>query len=153
MRYRFAWIVFAGVVSLGGCGPADFSKGLYPLTGTLTQDGKPVTGGRLSFAPAAGGWGGVTVDASVNKDGTFFAQTSKWSGTETVLKPGLKPGRYKVIYHPPSDGQKTGLEVELPGIVEVETKENSIQLELPLKLPEGNGQPRDDANPPAEKKD
>jgi hypothetical protein len=133
---------------VAGCQPSGDISDLHPLTGTVTRDGKAVTSGGLQFTPVSGGTGGLTVDASVNKDGTFAAQSSKWSGKETVFKPGLKPGRYKVTYVPESDGQKTGLEVELPTVVVVEPKENTIALELPSKLPAGNGLPRNDANPP-----
>lgn len=130
------------------CQPSDEMPDLHPLTGTVTQNGKPVKGGGLIFAPVSGGWGGVVVDANVNKDGTFVAQTSKVTGTKTLFQPGARVGRYKATFHPPSDGAKTGQQVELATVVTVEAKENVVALELPSKLPEGAGEPRDDANPP-----
>ena len=143
--------LFAAAVLVAGCQSSGDTPDFHPLTGTVTRDGQPVTAGGLQFTPDGGGTGGLTVDANVNKDGTFAAQSSKWSGTETVFKPGIKPGRYKVTYVPASDGQKTGLEVELPTAVVVEAKENTVALELPAKLPAGAGEPRDDAEPSPKK--
>ena len=142
--------LFAAALFAVGCQSSGDIPDLHPLAGTITRDGKPVTAGGLHFAPESGGGGGLTVDANVNKDGTFAARTSKWSGRETVFKPGVKPGRYKVTYLPATDGAKTGLEVEMPTVVVVEAKANAVALELPAKLPGGAGEPRDDANPPDE---
>ncbi len=140
--------LFTAAVLAGGCQSSGDIPDLHPLAGTVTRDGKPVTAGGLQFTPESGGTGGVTVDANVTKDGTFAAQSSKWSGTETVFKPGVKSGRYKVTYLPATDGAKTGLEVELPTVVVVEAKANAVALELPARLPGGAGELRDDANPP-----
>jgi hypothetical protein len=133
------------LLALLGCKPDDVGPPLYPLTGTLTRDGRPVTEGGLIFIPETGGWGGNVVDAPVRPDGTFAAQTSRTTGAGTVIKPGALAGTYKVVYHPPSDGQKMGLETELPERVTVEVKANAVTLTLPSKLPEGHGVPRDDA--------
>lgn len=140
--------LFAVATLVAGCNPSDHIPDLHPLTGTVTRDGQPVTGGGLIFVPESGGWGGVVVDANVNKDGTFAAQTCRVTGTGTVFKPGVKVGRYKVTFHPPSDGSKGGLESEVRAVVVVTATDNAVVLELPSKVPAGVGAERDDANPP-----
>ncbi|MDB5313462.1 MAG: hypothetical protein JWO38_7664 [Gemmataceae bacterium] len=131
-----------------GCSGADAVPDLHPLTGTVSRDGVPVTSGGLLFEPDAGGRPGLVVNAAVRGDGTFAAQVV-WAGREgSEVKPGVPAGRYKVIYHPPGDGSRTGLEVELDQWVTVEPRPNEVAIVLPQQLPGGLGMPRDD-NPPA----
>jgi hypothetical protein len=135
------------VVLVTGC---DFSSTpkvtLHPLTGSVTRDGKPMTEGGLIFIPQSGSWGGMVVNAAVSKDGTYTATTSRTTGQATTIENGAPVGTYKVVYHPPSDGQKMGLESELPDTIEVKAESNVINLALPIKIPEGLGQQRDDHN-------
>ena len=122
---------------------------LHPLTGTVTHRGQPVTAGGLLFAPEEGGWGGVIVNANVEPDGSFAAQTEKVTGRGTTARPGIRPGRYKVTYNPPGDGAKTGMQCTLAEVVVVEKGGAAVAL----KLPEGDPNTpdtrvtRDDANP------
>jgi hypothetical protein len=112
------------------------------VSGTLTSaDGKPVTAGGLIFIPESGDWGGRVVNASVNPDGTFTATTSTSAAGNTELKPGVPAGRYKVVYHPPGDGQKLGLETELPDPVLVEPTDNRLSQTVPPKTPAGKADP------------
>jgi hypothetical protein len=146
MSTRRTPAVLASVLLLvGGCGqPAP--PPLYPVSGTLASaDGKPITSGGLIFMPDSGGWGGRVINGSLNPDGAFTTTTSTSDGGKTELKPGIPAGRYKVVYHPPSDGQKLGLETELPDVVVIEPKENV----LTLKLPEKTAEPK--SGPPADK--
>lgn len=126
-----------------GCGPTP-PPPLNPLTGTITRGGQPVTEGGLIFIPDSGSWGGVVVNAAVAKDGTFTATTSRTTGTATTIHDGAPVGRYKVVYHPPSDGQKMGLETELPDLITVDAGSNVVNLVLPEKTPVGQGEKRDD---------
>ncbi len=134
-------------VALAGCpAPQASFPDLHPLTGTVTRDGKPVSGGGLLFMPDSGTWGGMVVNASVNPDGSFAAETSRTTGTGTVSKPGVPPGQYKVVFHPPSDGAQTGLESHIDELVTVVAGPNSAAILLPTAVPKGRGEPRDDAN-------
>lgn len=125
---------------VAGCGEPP-PPPLNPLTGTITHDGQPVTQGGLIFIPESGSWGGVVVNAAVGKDGTFSATTSRTTGMATTIHNGAPAGRYKVVYHPPSDGQKMGLETELPEVVVVEAGVNEIKLVLPEKRVEEKREP------------
>lgn len=116
-----------------GCESTPTKPALHPLNGTLTQSGKPVVGGGLIFIPESGAWGGRVVNANVNPDGTFTAETSYTGGTGTVIQPGVPAGRYQVVYHPPSDGQKVGQETTLPEPITVAAGDNTVTLVLPEK--------------------
>lgn len=118
---------------LAGCTARDPFPVLYPLTGTVTRDGKPVAGGGLLFVPEPGAAAGLIVNASVGPDGTFAIQTEHTGSTGVAMRPGAPTGRYKVIYHPPGDGSKTGLEVTLEQSATVDAKANEAVLVLPPK--------------------
>lgn len=142
---RAKLLLLATAVVLAGCPTADPFPDLYPLSGTITRDGKPVTAGGLILLPDPGNGSGLVVNANVNADGTFTVETSWTKPTGGIVsKSGAPAGRYKAVYHPPSNGARTGLEVELSQPVTVEAKENTASFALPLVMPAGNGVPRDD---------
>lgn len=150
MRNRSAGLfgMLALLLALAGCAGEPPAVGeLHPLAGTVRRQGKPVTRGGLIFTPAEGSGGSWVTDASVGPDGTYSARTSRLGESPAVFRPGIRPGTYRVTYHPPGDGSKMGLDVELPSSVVVEAKDNRIELELPERMPEGQGAPRDDAPP------
>ncbi len=122
------------VAATCGCA-ADPSPDLHPLTGTVTYQGKPVTAGGLLFAPEEGGWGGVIVNANVEPDGTFTAQTEKVTGRGTTARPGVRPGRFLVTYNPPGDGQNVGQQRSLAEVVEVKPGGTTVALKLPEAVP------------------
>ncbi|MFO0846983.1 MAG: hypothetical protein U0871_00280 [Gemmataceae bacterium] len=129
---------------LAGCDRQEAIPDRHPLTGTVVRAGRPVTAGGLIFLPI-GRSSGLVVNAPVRPDGTFTAETSRTRPAGGVdVFPGVPAGRYTAVYHPPSDGQKTGLEVQL-GEITVPAGGTAVTLTLPDKLPEGNGMPRDDA--------
>lgn len=127
--------VFGFVLLLAGCAAEPAEPPLYPLAVTVVQNGKPVAVGGLIFVPESGDWGCRVVNASPGPDGAFTAQTSRATGHATTLQPGAPAGRYKVAYHPVSDGQKMGLEYEFPDAIEVGAKDNALTLVLPDRLP------------------
>jgi len=149
-RVPVAVVVLALSALVGGCSGRDTFPELHPLTGTVTRDGKPVTGGGLIFVLDSGERSRLVVNAAVERDGSFTARTERIETEGTAIRSGAPAGRYKVIYHPPSNGSKTGLEVELDARVTVEAKPNSAEIALAGKMPEGQGVPRDD-DPPAQK--
>ena len=105
---------------------------------------KHVTGGGLLFIPETGERTSLVVNAAVRANGTFAAETIRTADRGSETRPGAPIGRYKVIYHPPGNGSKTGLEVELDQRVMVEAKANTATVTLPLVMPKGSGLPRDD---------
>ena len=137
---RITAILFvAGIV---GCG--EFEKlELHPLRGKISHLGAPVKDGGLIFLAENPGGKTFTVNASV-RDGAFEACTDRTSASgKTLIEKGVPSGRYSVVYHPASDGSKSGLEVRL-NTIEVIQGGTSINLELPENMPTGKGEPRDD---------
>ena len=143
---RIAWLVPA-VALAAGCAPDPQPSDLHPLTGTVTHRGKPVAAGGLMFAPEEGGWGGVIVNANV-ADGQFVAQTEKVSGAGTRAWPGAPARRYKVTYNPPGDGQATGRQCEIAGVVEVKAGGTVVDLVLPEADPKKADDPAKAGTPP-----
>jgi hypothetical protein len=145
-------VLVALVVSASGCSSGPATPTLYPLIGTVTRDGKPVVVGGLIFVPDGDGTPGLTVNAVVQPDGSFAAQTLRTSEDGTVNTSfGAPAGIYTAIYHPPGDGSKTGLEVRLDDRVTVSAGPTTAALVLPKELPEGTGMPREEKTPAAEK--
>src|SRR6516225_9819553 len=128
-----------------GCSGEPKFPDLHPLTGMVTREGKPVTKGGIIFVPEPGTGSGFIVNANVRRDGSFTAETSLTSRAgKTTIRPGAPAGRYKAVYHPPSDGSKTGLEVELDTPVVVAAGSPPVAFTLPAAMPAGHGAERDD---------
>ncbi len=129
---------------LAGCDESRPAVELHPLGGRVLRGGKPVKDGGLIFVPEGSG-SNLIVNAGVQANGTFNVRTEKTlSGGKLDIKPGAPAGRYKVIYHPASNGATMGLEVEFPDRVVVEPGGTDIELNLPAIMPKGDGVPRDD---------
>jgi hypothetical protein len=130
---------------------------LHPLTGTITQSGKPVPGGGVMFVPETGGTGGRIIDAPVASDGTFAARTSRLRDVPVKFFPGAPVGTYKLIYHPAGNGATTGMQIEPDLRITVEAKANTVEIVLPpaIEPQKRQGVQRDDdpTNPPPEKPD
>ncbi|HEX4612532.1 MAG TPA: hypothetical protein VH092_30340 [Urbifossiella sp.] len=124
---------------------------MHPFRGTVAREAKAVAGGGLYFMPEGGDRAGWFYHANVSRDGTFVAETEPSGGGPAQPRPGLPAGRYKVTYHPPSNGSKAGLEVVFAEPVVVEPGGGSTTFQLPAVMPGGLGQPRDDD--PAAKKE
>jgi hypothetical protein len=136
-------VPFVAVLAACGCSGDPFPD-LHPLSGTVTRDGKPVREGGIIFVPTEGG-SGLIVNANVRPDGTFEAETSGFDRAgKTTIRPGAPAGTYKAVYHPPSDGDRSGLEVGLPDLVVVTAGPTTASFTLPLKMPGGHGAERDD---------
>jgi hypothetical protein len=154
--YRFLPVAF--LTLSGGCSGEPSFPELHPLTGTVTREGKLVPEGGIIFVPEPGTGAGLIVNANVRPDGSFTAETSLTTRAgKTSIRPGAPAGRYKAVYHPPSDGSKTGLEVELDTPVVVAAGSPSVAFTLPAAMPAGHGAERDDERvgpvPGSEKKD
>ena len=147
---RFAIIPSAFLALFcAGCDDSGPMNHLHPLGGTL--HGQPVKEGGLILIPD-GSSSSLIVNGAVQANGTFTVRTEKTlSSGKLEIKPGAPAGRYKVIYHPPSDGATMGLEVELAERVTVEPGGTEVLLVLPSVMPKGRGEPRDDTLPEQKK--
>jgi hypothetical protein len=142
MNLRLLLLLIASFVSCG-CDQEPPPPELFPLIGTVyAHDGKPVSNGGIIFIPDGASWGGNLVNASVGKNGMYTAMTSRMTREGTVMKPGICVGKYKIVYHPPNQGDSNGLEYDFPDTYEIAAKDNVIDLTLPEVMPSVAG--RDD---------
>jgi hypothetical protein len=138
-------VLVAGALGAGCSDSGEPFPELHPVMGTVTRDGQPVNGGGLYFAPDPATNTSLTVTAAVNPNGTFEVQTTRVSRNgKSESRPGAPAGGYKVVYHPPSNGSKMGLEVTLTDPIAVSPGTPPLKLVLP-ELPKGTGETRDDA--------
>jgi hypothetical protein len=87
-----------GMLLLAGCGDGVDTKPTAKVTGKVTYDGKPVTGGSLMFSPisaASNNQAGKAGDATIKSDGTF---------TVTTYSPGdgAVVGQHRIAFMPPA---------------------------------------------------
>ncbi len=129
MRYRNVGLAVL-VLTISGCSAF---PNMYPVTGTIRYNGKPVTSGGLLFQPEPGKTGGYIVNAGIKSDGTFSAETSRVTDRGTEILPGVPNGRYTVVYHPDSTGENAGPGAEFPDVVVVEGKPVTVDFVIPMK--------------------
>jgi hypothetical protein len=119
-------------LTLCGCSPF---PSLYPVTGTVNYNGKPVTSGGLIFESEPGKSGGFIVNAGIKADGTFSAETSRVTGNGTEILPGVPNGRYTIIYHPDTNGENAGPGATLSDTLVVDGKPVMLDLVIPPAKP------------------
>lgn len=74
MRTFGVWLFVLALTCLSGCGSSD--PQLYPVTGTLTYKGKPVSKASINMMPEQG----AAATATTDENGIFTAQTNGKSG-------------------------------------------------------------------------
>ena len=142
---RQGLLVSLFIMASGFLGCSEPQLELYSLSGTVVRNGQPVKGGGLIFLPETSPESGLIVNASVSLDGTFTAETLRvGSDGRTTALPGVPAGKYRVTYHPASDGSKMGLETTLEEMILIEPNTSTLTITLPERSPEGKGMPRDD---------
>lgn len=117
------------VLMLSGCGNGQ--KSVTKVSGKVTFDGKPVTGGVITFAPIGSADAGKPASGSVKSDGTFTL-TTYTDGD------GVVPGKHSVTFTPPAPEVKErpdGHSVTVPGAFD---DLRPVQAEVEVK--EGNGE-------------
>ncbi|VTS02063.1 hypothetical protein [Tuwongella immobilis] len=133
-------LVALAVTLLSGCGGSD----VVSVSGKVTYNGKPVTGGSLTFLPVASGESkeaGKPGGAVIQSDGTFVVGTHSEND-------GAIPGKHKVSFTPPEmpypegkdpkPGQarpKSGFERLVVKTSEIEIKSSTSNLEIELVMP------------------
>jgi hypothetical protein len=73
-----------------GCGPDDGIGKRYPVSGTVTYQGKPVPRGTVTFTPES--TEGRPAAADIDPDGSYTATTA-------TPGDGMLPGKYRVSIH------------------------------------------------------
>jgi hypothetical protein len=97
VRILLAW----GLITSAGCGkPAPLRKA--PVTGKVTFESKPVSGGTLRFLPNADKGNTSKVPficvGQIGPQGEYELSTDR--GDDADTGPGAPLGWYKVVYHP-----------------------------------------------------
>ncbi len=153
----FSLVSVGLLVTLIGCSGGGAPTG--KVVGKVTFDGKPVTSGSLTFAPASGTVGKPAVGA-VTADGSYTLSTY-------AADDGAVVGRHKVIYSP-SAGDSAQQESQIPepgkhdeakpveipfsGLVpkEAEVEVKAGTNEINIELVAGSANPVQPAEQPAE---
>lgn len=121
-------VLFLSALALLTAGCSNEPKlALQPMTGTVVvQGGGSLAGGKIEFIPADTVHGTAIADIAV--DGSYTIQTL----TRGQKKPGIAPGSYQVIVHPPSKGERTFDPIAIDGRIEVKEGEKLLP---PLTVP------------------
>jgi hypothetical protein len=90
-------LILLVAVILAGCGESGAAKA--PVKGKVVANGQPVTGGRLTFAPADAANVAVSVVGQIQSDGTFVMSTDREGD-------GVAIGKHQLTYSAP-DAQVT----------------------------------------------
>ena len=90
MMRRRSTIAILALAGLVGCAaPEDDAIKLVKVTGTVTDDGKPLAGVLVSFLPAIGSPGFAPATGESRSDGSYTLYCKN--------RFGAAPGKYKVI--------------------------------------------------------
>jgi len=122
-----------GVLAIVGCGGGPATE---KVTGTITANGQPVTGGTISFAPVAEG-AVATVEpmsATVGSDGTFSLGVVAGKNRVMYYAPPVEQGEaqeWDGKGKPPETNKSPydGLRAE-PSEVEIKSGKNELTFEL-----------------------
>jgi hypothetical protein len=113
----FRWLaMMTSICIFAGCGsnadPLNLPPRLQPVTGTITIDGKPLSGIVVTFVPIAEG-GSMTL-GETGKDGQYRLSY--------VGMPGCAPGEYRVMlsYKTLGDGKSISLDTQSSLIISTE---------------------------------
>jgi hypothetical protein len=135
MRACRSCAAFVLALLLPGCRPAPPTLAqTYPVSGTVTQNGKPMNGGSIQFHLTADPM--LRVLGEIKDDGTFTLNTVK----DNAMGAGAPEGEYQVIVQPPLSKEVGGgvdfahkgvPPIKLPNTVKVEAKANTFKIEVP----------------------
>jgi hypothetical protein len=128
---RISLFAAASLLFLAGCGSS-----VNSVTGKVSYQGQPVTGGSVTLVPETGG--GKPAAANVQGDGTFAMTPGSEAGGAIV-------GKHRVLYSAPVTELPAGTELK-PGqsppaspfdrlkpkteVVEIKAGKNEIDIEL-----------------------
>jgi hypothetical protein len=119
-------------VFLSGCGePQPEWPELHAVSGVVKQNGKPVTGGAVQFAPRPERWEFHT-NSEVGPDGRFTLTTVRTTDAQGERRPGAPAGEYQVTYIAPIADQTAGFTEPktLTRLVTIAAGANDLNIEL-----------------------
>lgn len=145
-RLSFATSVAVAFLAATWLGCGSGGAGTSPVSGKVTYQGQPVTGGTLNFSPTAppgSAIAGRPASGKVQSDGSFVLMTNKPSDGAVV-------GKHRVMYSPPVPEMPPPKELKpgesavptptppspydglipKPDVVEVTKGSNTISIEL-----------------------
>jgi hypothetical protein len=129
-RWFCAVLFFGGALAAMGCGNAGGVGKAVPVSGKVLLDGKPLTGGQVTFNPDAGNTSKLVPFGQIGADGSYTLSTT--SVTETVK--GAPPGKYKVTVSTDVPMMGTG-DVVKPAAINPKYK-NPAQTDLVVEVVE-----------------
>lgn len=136
MRRSFQriWISLALAVLCSGCEsgrPQPAFSDLHPATGIVTQSGKTVGGGVVTFTPQPDRQE-FLINSEVGDDGRFSLSTVRATDSKGERRPGAPAGEYRVTYLPPVKNQTAGNldPIALPKHTTIQAGSNDLKLEL-----------------------
>jgi hypothetical protein len=134
--HRYSFLLIAGLFFLAGCGAKTST-----VSGKVTYQGQPVTGGSITLLPVGGDGAtssGKPAAANVQPDGSFTMSAGTDAG-------GASRGQNRVLYSAPVTELPAGVELQ-PGqsppaspfaglrptteMVDVKAGRNSLEIEL-----------------------
>lgn len=132
-------MILLSAVGLTGCGSGQPEQpafaDLFPVKGLVKRGDKPVKGGAVQFFPEPNK-NEFLINSEVGVDGTFTLSTVRTTDRSGERRSGAPAGKYQVKYIPPAGDQLAGGQsspIDVPGVITIESKENSLELILPNK--------------------
>jgi hypothetical protein len=128
---RLSTIAILIVSGLAGCGDSEEGGNvkLVKVTGTITDNGKPLEGVLVSFVPAAGNPSFVPATGESGSDGSYTLYSKN--------RTGVAPGKYKVTVAPAKSAPEATSEGDIlkndPSKLEFEKKAASTNRRGPAK--------------------
>jgi hypothetical protein len=117
---------------LAGCSePQPDWPELHPASGVVKQNGKPVTGGAVQFAPQPERFEFHT-NSELGPDGRFTLTTVRTTDAHGERRPGAPAGEYQVTYIAPIVDQTAGFTEPktLTRLVTIAAGANELTIEL-----------------------
>lgn len=112
MRFYLLMTAFITLTGLPGCGGED-GPTTYPVSGTVTYQGKPLTKGQIAFRPDTERGGSGPMQAGNIVDGKFTCEATEGPKRIEIYGSWKIPGEF--VTAPDGSGKKFPKMASLPG--------------------------------------
>ncbi|WP_166830959.1 hypothetical protein [Thalassoroseus pseudoceratinae] len=132
-------VIMGFVMTVTGCGGSGDQKSTAEVTGTVTFNGQPVTGGTLTFVPQASSDNptpGKPASGKIQSDGTFTLSTYEEEDGAVIGKHAISYGAPAAESSAATDGHGEAAQSPYAGLkpnpatVEIESGSNEIEIKL-----------------------